>query len=133
MSDTAERRVPLPVILIIKYVLNAAMVWFMASYLGDYFQLTGGLGAYIVVGALLTLMNIIVRPLLHIITLPLKLFATLVAVILTQAVFVQLTVMIVHTMDPAVVTLEIFGGLWGWIVVAVILGLGNWLMKVALK
>jgi uncharacterized membrane protein YvlD (DUF360 family) len=133
MSETSTGRAPLPLILIIKFVLNVAMAWFLATQLDQYFQLTGGLGAYVVVGALLTLMNMIVRPLLHIITLPLKLFATLAAVIIVQAGFVQLTVMIVRKMDPAVLTLEIFGGLWGWIVVAVILGFGNWLIKVALK
>jgi len=31
------------------------------------------------------------------------------------------------------VTIAIHGRLWGWIVVATVLGVGNWLMKVVLK
>ena len=122
-----------PVRILIKLALNVILVFVLAKYLDDYFQMTGGIGAYIVIGSLLTLMNIIVRPILNIILLPLKLFATLLAIIIVQAIFVQLTVTIAHKMDPTIVTLEIFGGLWGWVVVAVILGLGNWLMKVLLK
>lgn len=123
----------MPVRILLKYAGNTATVWFLATQLGQYFQLTGGLPAYITVGALLTLMNMFVRPLLTLITLPLKLFATILAIIIVNAVFVQLTVMIVQKMEDQVVTLEIFGGLWGWIVIAVILGMINWMLKVALK
>ncbi len=123
----------LPVRILIKLALNVILVFVLANYLDNYFQMTGGIGAYVVIGSLLTLMNIIVRPILNILLLPLKLFATLLAIIIVHAVFVQLTVTIVHKMDPTIITLEIYGGLWGWIVVAVILGLGNWLMKVMLK
>ena len=123
----------MPLRIVAKFALNIGLVWVLAAYLGDYFQMTGGLGAAVVTGSLLTLMNIIVRPILHILTLPFRLFATLIALIIVQAAFVQLTIMIAERMDPAVVTLTIGGGLFGWIVVAITLGVGNWLMKVVLK
>jgi len=123
----------MPLRIVAKFALNIGLVWVLATYLGDYFQMTGGLGAAVVTGSLLTLMNIIVRPILHILTLPFRLFATLIALIIVQAAFVQLTIMIAERMDPAVVTLTIGGGLFGWIVVAITLGVGNWLMKVVLK
>lgn len=110
-----------------------ALVWFLAVYFSAYFDLTGGIGAYVIVGSLLTLMNIFVRPLLELITLPLKLFATILAIIIVNGVFVQLTTVIVERMQDNLVTLEIHGKLWGWLVVATVLGLGNWLMKVALN
>ena len=128
-----EKRSSLPVRIFLKFVLNAVLVWFLAKYLGIYFNLTGGLEAYIVIGALLTLMNMLVRPFLAIVTFPLKMFVTILAIIIVQAAFVQLIVMIVQKMDPAIVTLEVLGGLWGWVVIAVVLGVGNWLMKVTLK
>ncbi|MBT3293586.1 phage holin family protein [Candidatus Peregrinibacteria bacterium] len=123
----------LPARLFIRAVLNIGLVWGMTTYMGQYFVLTGGIQAFIIVGALLTLMNIFVRPILAVLTLPLKLFATVLAIIIVNGVFVQLTHEIVQYMEEGLVTLEINGGLWGWILVAVILGLGNWIMKVLMK
>jgi len=128
-----DRSVSMPLRIVTKFAMNIGVVWLLALYLGEFFQMTGGLGAAVVIGALITLMNIIVRPILHIITLPLKLFATLIALIIVQAGFIQLTMMVAERMDPAVVSLQIGGGLAGWIVVAAALGIGNWLMKVLLK
>ena len=120
----------LPARVFMRAVLNIGLVWFMAEYMDQYFHLTGGIVAFVVVGSLLTLMNIFVRPFLAIITLPLKLFATILAIIIVNGVFVQLTHFIVAKMQENIVTLEIYGGLWGWILVATILGIGNWIMKV---
>ncbi len=119
--------------ILLRALLNVLLVWLMATYLDQYFQLIGGWPAYVIVGALLTLMNIFVRPVLKILTLPFKLFATILAILLVNGVFVWLTVLIVQKMEPDLVRLEIFGGPWGWIVVATILGLGNWVMKEMLK
>jgi len=118
-----------PVKILIKAVANVALVWVMAVYLSQYFGLEGGIIAYIVVGALLTLMNMFVRPVLDIITLPLKLFATIIAIIIVNGVFVQLVHMIAQNFRPDLVTLDIYGGLWGWTVVAVAFGFTNWVLK----
>ena len=105
------------------------LVWFMGTFLSQYFQITGGAAAYVIVGSLLTLMNLFVRPLLHILTLPLKILTRLAALVIVNGLFVQLTHMIVLRMDPELVSLEIFGGLWGWMVVAFLFGSGNWIAK----
>jgi len=127
MSDSSS--VSLPLRITLKTVLNMVIVWAMATYFDQYFALTGGWRAIVIVGALITLLNIVVRPILNILTLPLKLFATILAVIVVNGGFVYLIHLIVLQMDPALVRLEIFGGLWGWIVVAVILGFSNWILK----
>jgi len=119
----------LPLKITIKAILNVALVWAMATYLDQYFALTGGWRAIIIVGALLTLLNLLVRPVLAVLLLPLKLFATILAVIVVNGLFVWLVHLIVLKMDPAIVGLEIFGGVWGWIVVAAAIGFANWLMK----
>ncbi|ALM09533.1 MAG TPA: hypothetical protein DEB30_05285 [Candidatus Peribacter riflensis] len=123
----------LPLKITMKAILNIALVWGMATYLSQYFELTGGWRAIIIVGALLTLLNILVRPILAIITMPLRLFATILAVIISNGVFVWLVHLLVLRMDPAIVGLEIFGGVWGWIVVAAVIGFANWVMKEILK
>ncbi|OIO53499.1 hypothetical protein AUJ46_04850 [Candidatus Peregrinibacteria bacterium CG1_02_54_53] len=123
----------LPLKITMKAILNIALVWAMATYLNQYFALTGGWRAIVIVGALLTLLNLIVRPVLAILTMPLKLFATILAVIMVNGAFVWLVHLLVLKMDPAVVGLEIFGGVWGWIVVASAIGFANWVMKEILR
>ncbi|MBU2213788.1 phage holin family protein [Patescibacteria group bacterium] len=118
-----------PLRILIKALLNFAVVWLMATYMDQYFQMTGGFVAVIIIGSLLTLLNMFVRPILDIITLPFKLFATIIAIILVNGVFVQLIHVISQEMNPDLVTLEIFGGLWGWTVVAIVFGVSNWIIK----
>ncbi|MDD5041869.1 MAG: phage holin family protein [Candidatus Peribacteraceae bacterium] len=123
----------LPLKITIKAILNVALVWAMATYLDQYFALTGGWRAIVIVAALLTLLNLLVRPILAVLTLPLKLFATILAVIVVNGVFVWVVHLLVLKMDPAIVGLEIFGGVWGWIVVAASIGFANWVMKEILR
>ena len=118
-----------PLRILIKALLNFTVVWLMATYMDQYFQMTGGYIAVIIIGSLLTLLNMFVRPILDIITLPLKLFATIIAIIIVNGVFVQLIHIISQEMNPDLVTLEIFGGLWGWTIVAVAFGFSNWIIK----
>ncbi|MDB4977873.1 MAG: putative rane protein [Candidatus Peribacteria bacterium] len=122
-----------PARLFIRAILNILLVWAMASYLTDYFSVGGGLFAYIVIGALLTFMNIIIRPLLGILALPLKLFAMLLALILINGIFMWLTYSMIQLMDQNLVHMEILGGIAGWVLVSIVFGIGNWLMKMALK
>jgi len=74
----------LPLRLTLRFLLNIALVWALLSFVPQAFVLTGGFPASIVVGALLTLMNIVVRPALDLVTVPLKLIATLLAFILQK-------------------------------------------------
>ncbi len=131
MTDS-RNRLSAPARLFIRAILNILLVWAMATYLSEYFLLTGGLGAVIIVGALLTLMNVIVRPLLKLLTLPLRLFAMVIALILVNGVFIWLIYQITQQMDPTVVRLQIIGAA-GWVIVSVVFGIGNWLIKAALK
>ncbi|MFA6523467.1 MAG: phage holin family protein [Candidatus Peribacteraceae bacterium] len=123
----------LPVRLILRTILNVLLVWVLTAYLPDYFFVHGGWIGAVIIGALLTLMNVLVRPLLDLLTTPLKLLATLVAFILVNGVFLWLTALIASMMDPALVSLQISGGVGGWIVVMIVLGIANWLMKILLK
>ena len=119
----------LPLQITVKAILNVLLVWLLATYLPQYFALQGGTRAVITVGALLTLLNIFLRPVLDILTLPLKLFATILAIVIVNGIFVELIHRITLRMDPEIVRLSIEGGLIGWVVVALLLGLGNWLVK----
>ena len=123
---------PLWIRLLIRFALTILLVWAMATYLDEYLLITGGWRAYIVIAALITLMNIVVTPVLNLAMFPLKLFATILAIIVANGFFLWLTVWIVAMMDPAVVLMEI-EGIGGWIVIAGVLGLAKWLMRLTLK
>lgn len=122
----------LPLRITIRLVLTIALVGLMATYANQYFQVGGGFPAWVVIGSLLTLMNLFVRPLLEIITLPLKLFATIFALIIVNGGFMWLTHAIVLQMEPDLVTMELFG-MEGWLITAVALGLSNWIFKEILR
>lgn len=116
-----------------QFVLTIVLLWAMNLYMGAYVAVTGGWAGLVIIGALLTLMNLFVRPLLNVITLPLKFFATVLAIILVNGGFLWLTLWITARMDSSIVTMEIRGGVMGWILVAVVLGIANAIMKEMLK
>lgn len=116
-----------------KFALNVVLVYCMATYLGQYFGLDGGMPATVIVGALITLLNLFFRPILNVLLLPLKLFATIVAIMVANGGYIFVVHLVTLRMDPALVKLEIYGGPWGWIVVAACFGLANWILKEMFK
>lgn len=113
-------------------VLNSLLVYGLDQYVPQYVIIFGGVGAYVTIGNLLTLMNFLVRPLLNILSLPFKLIATLLTIITMNGLFLWLTYQIILQMDPTITALTITGGLSGWLIVSSILGVANWLMKAVL-
>jgi len=122
-----------PTKIIFQWVLTIGLVWLLSTKLEQYFYLNGGIPAYIIIGSLLTLMNMIVRPVLHIVFAPFHLVFGLIATIIMNWLFLFIIQKIAERMDPAVVTLTFFGGFTGWLVLAVVFGLTNWGMKMVLK
>lgn len=115
--------------LAIKALGNVLLIWGMHTYLPQYFTIFGGAAAYVVVGSLLTLLNLSLRPLLSIITFPFRLLFTLFTAIVVNAFFLFVVYEIALQMDPNIVVLTITGGVMGWIVVSMVLGIGNWVLK----
>lgn len=74
-------------------------------------------------------LNLLVRPVLNVISFPLFLFSGIIAIILVNVLFLWLTLQIVEGWDPARIGLAVTGGAWGWILSSLALGLGNWVMK----
>lgn len=131
MSDSESSSLPLR--LTLKFVLNIGIVWILAEFVDQYFFVGGGIPAYIIIGALITLMNIFVRPLLVILTSPLRLLATLVAMMIVNGGFLYFTLLITDRMDPEIVQFGILGGVGGWIVTSIIFGFINWIVKEMFK
>lgn len=132
MADESSS-VNTPMKIAIKAVLNVLLVFLMDRYLPQYLTVFGGWAAFVVIGSLITLLNFVLRPILDILTLPLKLFATIFAVILVNGVFLWMVYQITLRMDPSLISMTITGGLTGWIVLSVVLGTGNWLVRHLVK
>lgn len=115
--------------LVLRTLLTILLIWFMGKNLPEYVLLKGGIPAAVIVGSLLTLLNILVRPLLNAAIWPIKLFATMPALILSNCAFLWLTMQIASGLNPKVVQFSVIPGTWNWIVVALILGIANWFLK----
>lgn len=122
-----------PIRFLFRFVLTTGVVWFLSTYVDQYFTLTGGLRAYLIVGLLLTIMNMIVRPMLKVLLAPFHFLFGFIATIATNLFFLWLIVTIASTFDPSIVFLNINGGIVGWIVVAVIVGVADWCIKTLLR
>lgn len=129
----ADRSLSLPMRLIVQYVLTILLLVAITQLLPQYLRIEGSLAAIPTVAALLLLLNLFARPILKIITLPFRLFMTVVAVILVNGAFLWLLESIAERFDPATAVLVVEGGTTGWIVVALLLGLGNWILHHILK
>ncbi len=126
-------RLSLPVRVLMLWVLTILLVYLLSTFLERTFFLSGGLYAYIIIGSLITLMNLIVRPVLAIITFPFKLFVGIIALIVVNGGILWLTEKIAEKMDPSLLTLQIDQGLGGWLLVAFIVGFANWIFKHILR
>ena len=86
---------------IIRAILNTLLIFALATYLPQYIGAAGGWASLFIVGGVVTLLNILVRPLLNIVTFPLRLLTTLVAIILVNAVFLWITQQVLNDTAPA--------------------------------
>ena len=131
MSDSGHLSAPAR--LVMRLLLTIGLVYVLSTFLDRIFFLSGGLPAIIIIGSLLTLMNFLVRPILHILFLPFTLIFGLIGHIAANGLFLWLTQWITDKMDPTIVVLTIDQGVGGWILLALILGLANWVMKEILR
>lgn len=128
-----DSRLSAPIRLLLRLLLTILLVYLMNTFLDRIFFLDGGLQAYIIIGSLLTLMNVIVRPILHVILLPFKLFMGIIVLIAANGLFLWLTEIIAEKMDPELVVMHVDQGFLGWFFVAVVFGIANWIFKVILR
>lgn len=119
----------LPARLVAEYVLTIGTLWLLTTIAPAYLSIGGSWVAMPVAAALLLLLNLFARPILKILTFPLKLFMTIVAVILANGLFLWILETIADRFDPSIATFTIHGGWIGWILVALVLGLANWIIQ----
>ncbi|MBI5155947.1 phage holin family protein [Candidatus Peregrinibacteria bacterium] len=114
-------------LLVIRFAVTILLVWAMTTYLDTYFYVGGSWRAYIVIAALVTLLNFLARPVIKIVLAPLHFVMSALAMILTNTLFIWIVGQISLKFDPSIVTLDIRG--WtGWLIAAAVFGISNWLL-----
>ena len=114
-------------LLLLRFAVTILLVWAMTTYLDAYFYVGGGWKAYVIVAALVTLLNVVLRPVITIILLPLRFFATFLAIIASNVFFLWVVRAISLQFDSALVTLDI-KGILGWLLTGALFGFTNWLL-----
>ena len=119
--------------LLLRLLVSIGVIAALDAFLPQYVLVDGGWQAYAIIGAILAVLNLVVRPILNILTLPLRLLASVLALILVNGVFVWILVKVMEYVDPSLARFEILGEWQGWVVIAVVLGLAHWVMKMFLR
>jgi len=132
-EDKTERRANSGMRLAFRVFINVAVVLFLQTYFGSFFVLQGGYQGIAITALIFAILNMLVAPVLHVLSLPIKMLAWIIAFTIVNAVVVWLTIWFITALNLTDVSLAIEGGFVGWIFVSVILGVGNWVVKAIVK
>jgi putative membrane protein len=113
----------------LRYGLTALTIYGLLQYTPQYLTLTPPIQGVLVAALIVAVLNALVRPVLKLITMPIGWVAGALAIIIVNGVFIQLVSMIADGL-PNLLQLEITGGLMGWVVIALALGISNWIVKI---
>ena len=115
--------------ILLKFVGNILLIYGLFLYIPTVFIIQNTVINMAVIAFVITVLNQFIRPILQILTLPLSLFASILSILIVNGIILQGTVMILQSLQLQSVTLAIGGGLFGWLVLTFIFGLGNWLLQ----
>ncbi len=96
--------------ILLRLLLNIAFIWLLTRELGMIFFLTGGLPALLIIGFLLTAIDLLIRPFLALLTFPLRLFLSLLNILVLNGLSLALLVFLAREFPPDILTLTILGG-----------------------
>lgn len=108
-------------------VANALSV-FAVVQLVDGFNVTGGWFGYLLVGAIIGLLNILLKPVLKILTLPLVFLTAGFFLIVINIVILWMAELVISTLDLQGLSLTI-EGLWPYIPAVLVFSLVNYLFQ----
>ncbi len=115
--------------ILLKFAANILLVYVLDNLFPNYIAVFGGIPAYVILGIIITLLNFLVRPILNLITFPLHIIFTLFTTILVNIVFLWITYRVTLLMDPNLLMLVLTGGILGWVIISMMIGTVNWMLK----
>lgn len=113
----------IPSRIVLRLLLNCAFILLLARSPGTAFLVTGGIPAILLLGFLLTAIDLLVRPFLSLLTLPLRLLLSLLNTLVLSGLSLGALVLISGEFPPSVLTITIAGGLRDLFLLIAIFGL----------
>ena len=111
-----------------RYIITLGALLLLQMMLPGSLAIGGGAVGAVIVAAVVTGLNVLVRPVLNVFLLPLKLLGGLLIVVLANVVFLKLAERIVDGFPPHVATLDVRGFV-ATAFIAVVLGAVNYVTK----
>lgn len=117
--------------IIIGIVVNSLSLFVLVEFLEEVSG-TGGIKLFIIGGIIIGLLNVFVKPLLKILSIPFVLITAGLFLIVINAVILYFTQWVINIMEFRDVRLY-FAGLGSYLIAAIILGIINWAENLLLK
>lgn len=116
--------------LVLRPILSILLVAVLHLLLPQYFVIDGTIESIVGIGLIFFLFNLTVRPIVNLIALPFTFLfgfvASAIVHLIALGLLVELTERIGNQWN---LSLAIEGGLWGWLIVAIALALGNSILR----
>lgn len=117
---------------ILSTILANALALFIVSQVANGLQIEGGLLTYALIGVILSLLNLILKPILKLLSFPLVFFSGGLFLIVINAIILYLCEYLIRVIDVTGVTMHVDSTLT-YLWAAAILGIANWLIHWFLK
>lgn len=117
---------------ILSTILANALALFLVSKVVGGFEIGGGFETYLIIGVVLSLLNLVIKPVLKVLTFPILFLSGGLFLIVINAVILFLCQYFIHVIDLTGVTMQVNGSLT-YLWAAAILGIANWLISWFLK
>lgn len=116
---------------IVGIVINALALFVLIEFLEEVSG-TGGIKLFIIGGIIIGLLNVFVKPLLKILSIPFVVLTAGLFLVVINAVILYFTQWVINTMEFRDVRLY-FAGLGSYLISAIILGVINWAENLLIK
>jgi uncharacterized membrane protein YvlD (DUF360 family) len=113
--------------LFLHIILTALIVAAIAWMLPSMFAIATSPLPFLITVAVITLCNAIARPILDVMTFPLRPISDILATTIVNLLTLWLAIWLLHAMSSSVPA-TIGGGWFGWLATATLLGIGHWII-----
>ena len=111
--------------------VNALALYLLVEFL-DEVTGTGGIKLFIIGGIIIGVLNVFVKPLMKILSLPFVILTAGLFLIVINAIILYLMQWVINTMEFQDVTIA-FAGIGSYLLAGIVLGLINWAQNIILK
>lgn len=101
----------LPSRILLRFLCNLLFPWALTEYATWIFLLTGGLPAILIIGFLLTAIDLLIRPFLALLIFPLRFFLSILNSLVLGGFSLGILVFLAREFPPDILTLTILGGI----------------------